>query len=226
MALIDLSQPYRDGMFSQRLFPPVRVRRCVSIEERGVNVTALDVCVHHGTHIDAPLHFIPDGRSAIELGLSEVSGPAVCLQVRRAGGEAISAADLEEQAQDVRPGGIVLIDTGWGRYFHEDHARYEIHPYLGEDAAAWLVERGAKMVCLDVPTPDMPEPLRPAGFDWPVHHRLLGSGTLIAEHLNRLELVAGQRFRLFAFPLPIEGADGSPTRIVAEVADLAGSPGR
>ena len=39
--LVDLSQPYRDGMFSQRLFPPVRVQRCIRIEERGLNVTEL-----------------------------------------------------------------------------------------------------------------------------------------------------------------------------------------
>jgi arylformamidase len=217
MPLIDLSQAYRHGMFTQRLFPPVKVTRCVAIEDRGVNVTCLDVCVHHGTHLDAPLHFIPDGRSAAELELSEVCGDAVGLQVHRAGGEAITAADLEDQEQQVRPGDVVLIDTGWGRYFHEDHARYELHPYLGEDAAGWLVERGVKLVCIDVPTPDLPEPLRDAGFDWPVHHHLLGHGTLIAEHLNRLDLVAGRRFRVFAFPLPIAGADGSPARIVADL---------
>lgn len=219
MALIDLSQSYRDGMFSQRLFPEVSVTRCLSIEECGLNVTRLDVCVHHGTHIDAPLHFLREGRSVAELGLDEVSGPAVGLQVRKGGGEAITPADLEDQEHEVSRGDIVLIDTGWGRYFHEDHDSYQVHPYLDLDAAGWLAERDVKMVCLDVPTPDVPEPLRAEGFDWPVHHLLLGHGTLIAEHLARLDTVAGRRFRLFAFPLPIAGADGSPVRIVAELTD-------
>jgi arylformamidase len=215
--LIDLTQPYRDGMFSQRLFPPVKVQRCIRIEESHVNVTCLDVCVHHGTHIDAPLHFIPDGRSADQLTLEEVSGPAVGLEVKRGPGEEISARDLEAQKQRVERGDIVFIHTGWGPYFTADTERYELHPYLGVDAAEWLLERQVKLVALDVPTPDMPEPVRKPGFDWPVHHLLLGGGTLIAEHLNHLELVAGLRFRAFAFPLPIVGADGSPVRFVAEV---------
>lgn len=219
MPLIDLTQPYRDGMFSQRLFPPVCVRRCVSIDEKGLNVTALDVCVHHGTHIDAPLHFVAGGRSVADLDLSEVSGPAVGLQVRTGGGGAVTAVDLERQEQEVLPGDIVVLDTGWGRHFHEDHERYQVHPYLDETAAEWLTDRRVKMICVDTPTPDLPEPLRGSTFDWPVHHQLLERGTLIAEHLNRLELVAGRRFRLFAFPLPIETADGSPARIVADVDD-------
>jgi kynurenine formamidase len=217
MALVDLTQPYRDGMFSQKLFPPVRVSRCVKHEERGVNVTCLEICVHHGTHIDAPRHFVAEGRDIASLALDEVSGPAVGLAVSRGPGEAITAADLEAQDQAVEVGDIVFISTGWAAYFHSDPKQYEVHPYLADEAAAWLRERRVKLVGLDVPTPDMPEPVRPAGFNWPVHHLLLGGGTLIAEHVNRLDLVAGRRFRAFAFPLPIAGSDGSPVRLVAEL---------
>jgi len=206
-------------MFSQRLFPPVKVTRCRTIEDDGLNVTELRVCVHHGTHVDAPVHFIPGGRSASDLALEDVSGDAVGLQVRRGAGEAITVTDLENQDQRVMPGDIVVIDTGWGKHFYGDPITYQVHPYLSEDAAGWLAERDVKMVCVDIPTPDMPEPLRDPGFDWPVHHLLLGRGTLIAEHLNSLHLVAGRRFRLFALPLPIVGADGSPARIVGELTD-------
>jgi arylformamidase len=217
MALIDLTQQYRDGMFSQRLFPPVKVERCIRIEEGRLNVTCLDVCVHHGTHIDAPLHFVPGGRAAHELTLEEVCGPAVGLEVRRGPAEEIGVRDLEAQSVRVEKGDIVFIHTGWGSYFTTDTERYQLHPYLGTDAAEWLLERQVKLVALDVPTPDMPEPVRKPGFNWPVHHLLLEGGTLIAEHLNHLDRVAGRRFRAFAFPLPIVGSDGSPVRFVAEV---------
>lgn len=217
MTLVDLTQTLRDGMFSQRLFPPVRVERCVRIEDRGLNVTKLDVCVHHGTHLDAPRHFIADGPSVETLPLDAVSGPAVGLSVSRGPGEAVTADDLEAAGRDVRAGDIVLLHTGWGEWFATDPERYQVHPYLSEDAAQWLVERHIKLLAVDLPTPDMPEPVRPAGFDWPVHHLLLGSGVLIAEHLAHLDRIAGQRVRAFAFPLPIAGADGSPVRFVAEV---------
>lgn len=217
MALVDLTQTYRDGMFSQKLFPPVRVTRCIKIEESRVNVTCLDVCVHHGTHIDAPRHFVPDGRTVDELALEEVSGRAVALSVQREAGEAITIADLEDQPRSVEAGDMIFIHSGWGAYFHADPERYSVHPYLAEDAVDWLREREVKMLAVDFPSPDMPEPLREPGFNWPVHHGLLEAGILIAEHVANLDQVAGHRFRAFAFPLPIAGSDGSPVRMVAEV---------
>jgi kynurenine formamidase len=215
--LLDLSQPFRDGMFSQKLFPPVKVERCVRIEERGVNVTCTSSAVHAGTHVDAPCHFVPGGRSADQIDLSEVSGPAVAWGVDRGAGEEITVADLEAATPAAERGDIVFIRTGWDVHFHGDHERYHHHPYLSQDAAGWLVERGVKLVAMDIATPDMPEAVRPPGFDWPVHHLLLGAGVLIAEHLNRLDSVVGRRFRAYAFPIPIVGSDGAPARIVAEV---------
>ncbi len=217
MALIDLSQPYRDGMFSQRLFPPVVVERCVHYEERGVNVTRISAAVHAGTHVDAPVHFVPAGLSAAGLDLDRVHGAAVCLEVERRGGEEISPADLEAGGPPPERGDIVFIRTGWDVHFAGDHERYHVHPYLSLEAAGWLLERAVKLVAVDVATPDRPEALREGPFAWPVHHLLLEGGVLIAEHLANLDRVAGRRFRAFALPIPIVGADGAPARIVAEV---------
>jgi arylformamidase len=216
--LIDLSQPYRDGMFSQKLFPPIKVERCIRIDERGVNVTCWSAAVHAGTHVDAPLHFIPDGPAIDGIDLERLHGPAVCLEVERGGNQEITVADLEAGGPSPEPGDLVFIRTGWDRWFHTDHDRYHDHPYLSLEAARWLVERRVKLVALDVATPDIPERgRRPPGFDWPVHHLLLGAGVLIAEHLANLDRVAGRRFRAFALPIPIVGSDGAPARIVAEM---------
>ena len=217
MTLVDLSQPYRDRMFSQRLFPPVRVERCIRHEDRGVNVTCLTAAVHAGTHVDAPRHFIPGGPSIDQIDLAQVSGPAVCWDVERGADEAITVADLEACRPRAEAGDLVFVHTGWDVHFAGDHDAYNHHPYLSVEAADWLLQRRVKMICLDVATPDMPEAVRQAGFDWPVHHRLLGAGVLIAEHLAHLELVAGRRFRALALPIPIVGSDGAPARIVAEL---------
>jgi kynurenine formamidase len=204
-------------MFAQKLFPPVVVERCIRYEERGVNVTCLSASVHAGTHVDAPCHFVPGAPSAERLDLEQVSGTAVGWAVDRRGGEEITVGDLESNRPAAEPGDLVFIRTGWDVHFHGDHAAYHLHPYLSLEAAGWLVERRVKLVALDVATPDMPEAVRSPGFDWPVHHRLLGAGVLVAEHLAHLERVAGRRFRALALPIPIVGADGAPARIVAEV---------
>jgi kynurenine formamidase len=74
-------------------------------------------------------------------------------------------------------------------------SRYHLHPYLSLEAAPrWLVDRGVKLLALAVATPDMPGVIRAPGFDWPIHHLLLGAGC-VAENLNRFDQVVGKRFR-------------------------------
>lgn len=216
MPLVDLSQTFRHGMFSQKLFPPIQVQRCIRYEDRGVNVTCTSSAVHAGTHVDAPCHFVPDGLSIDQLDLTRVSGPAVCWRVESRPDEEISVDQLERCRPAIEPGDIVFLHTGWDMHFRDDHDAYNHHPYLSSDAAEWLVEQRVEMLAIDAPTPDMPEVIRGAGFNWPVHHLLLGAGVLIAENLAHLELVSGRRFRALALPIPIAGSDGAPARIVAE----------
>jgi kynurenine formamidase len=109
-----------------------------------------------------------------------------------------------------------FIATRWGRHFAENPSRYAIHPYLAVEVAEWLVDHRAKLIGIDVPTPDLPEPLRRVGFDWLSRHMLPGNGTLIAGHLNRLDSIVGRRFGAFALPLAIVGAEGSPARVASE----------
>lgn len=71
------------------------------------------------------------------------------------------------------------------------------------------------MVGVDCFSADLPMPLRPKGFGWPVHHLLLGHGILIAENLANLTSVAGRKLLIGAFPLKIKGGDGAPARIFA-----------
>ena len=62
-------------------------------------------------------------------------------------------------------------------------------------------------------------PHRPHGFDWPVHHVLLGHGVLIAEHLTNLRPLAGRRIEAMFLALAIEGSDGGPARVIARALD-------
>lgn len=219
MPLVDLTQPFSDGMFSLSTLPRITVERVKSIPKNGFNVTCLHCAVHSGTHIDAPNHFIADGCDAAEIPLDNVCGAAVCLDVPCEPRHEITIGDLERanKQAEIQRGDIVLVHTGFGKFFTADPQRYHHHPFLSPDAAEWFVGRGVKMVAFDIPTPDRPVELRPAGYDFPAHKILLGKNVLIAEHLANLEKVAGKRFRSFAFPLPIETADGSPVRFVAEL---------
>src|SRR5262249_19122520 len=145
MSLVDLTQPFSDGMFHNRRFPRPSVKRTLTIDENGLNVTCAEFAVHTGTHIDAPRHFLSDGRTIEQLPLELTQGTAVGWTVQCGPGEAIEVADLEANTPHAEPGDVVTVHTGWGR-FYDDHERYRDHPYLSTDAAEWLVERGVKLV--------------------------------------------------------------------------------
>ena len=89
----------------------------------------------------------------------------------------------------------VLLHTGWDRYWGDDEA--DAHPYLGEDAAAGFVARGATLVGTDALNVDAT-----AGGTIHAHAALLAADVLIVENLTDLgALAAGRPFRCAFVPL-------------------------
>ncbi len=122
---------------------------------------------------------------------------------------------LRDQKVTVEKGDVVLLRTGWGRYY-EDARRYlsETHcPGIAIEGARWLSSRGifaagSDTVALELlPNPAMP-----------VHvHLLVESGIHIIEVLN-LEEIARDRAYTFVFmaaPLKVRGGTGAPVRPLA-----------
>ena len=135
----------------------------------------------------------------------------------------ITGAHLEQTAKaqgvEVRPGDSLLIRTGWGQYFARDNAKFlgEQSPGPGQDAARWIIERKVRLAGNDTATFEK----RPAAYGkelFSVHMMLLAdSGIYIMESAN-LEPLGDARVGvalLVVTPLKIEGATGSPLRVLA-----------
>jgi kynurenine formamidase len=135
----------------------------------------------------------------------------------------ITGAHLEQTAKaqgvEVRPGDSLLIRTGWGQYFARDNAKFlcEQSPGPGQDAARWIIERKVRLAGNDTATFEK----RPAAYGkelFSVHMMLLAdSGIYIMENTN-LEPLGDARVGvalLVVTPLKIEGATGSPLRVLA-----------
>jgi kynurenine formamidase len=177
------------------------------------NLQQLHVLTHHGTHVDAPFHFLPDGATIDQLELDRLGGVGVVLDVPRAALAAIGAAELAEARPSIRAGDMVLVRTGWSA--HYEAGAYMRGPFLTPAAASYLLQRRIKLLGVDLISPDEPPHAgRAADFDYPVHRLLLGAGVPIVENLN-LESVRGRRCDVLALPIRIEGADGGPARVVA-----------
>ena len=214
---IDLSHRITEELSRIPSFPQPKIHRIWEIPGHPANVTEVQMVVHHGTHLDAPRHFIADGPAMDEVPLERLYGPGVVWRFDKGDDGVIDVADLERATPRLRPGDIVLLDTG--RAAHINTNRYLRHASLTGEAAAWLVKQGAKLVGIDAATPDLPPGNRPADFAFPVHYTLLSRGILIAEHVTNLAALAGKRAEIMFLGLNIAGSDGAPVRPVARVID-------
>jgi len=135
----------------------------------------------------------------------------------------ITGAHLEQTAKaqgvEVRPGDSLLIRTGWGQYFGKDNAKFlgEQSPGPGQDAARWIIDRKVRLAGNDTATFEK----RPAAYGkelFSVHMMLLvDNGIYIMENAN-LEPLGDAKVGvalLVVTPLKIEGATGSPLRVLA-----------
>lgn len=216
MTYIDLSHPLWPGMPKIPVLPEVERHQIASIADgAALNISAITLALHVGTHIDAPSHAVDGGRSIDELPVERFSGSAVVTRVDRKPGEQITVDDVLAGGPAPEPGEFLLVATGWSTKFESPD--YGDHPSLSPELAEWAVERGIPFLGVDLITPDLPVHRRPAGFDYPVHRTLLGNDVLIAENLTGLEPLGGRRVRLLAFPLAVRGGDAGPARIVAEI---------
>lgn len=216
MEMVDLSRVIFDGMPKIPALPDVHVKKFFSLDKgHPLNVTELSLPCHAGTHVDAPIHIVPGGKSIEELPLEAFVGGGAVIAVKKDGGQEITAKDLEHSGVAVGRGDILMLYTGWDEKF--ESPEYNMHPYLSVDAAEWMVQKQIKMLGVDCITVDLPTPLRPKGFDFPVHKTLLGNGVLIAENVTNLGSIVGKKTRIMAFPLRVKGSDAGHARIVAEI---------
>ncbi|MDD5220760.1 MAG: cyclase family protein [Candidatus Bipolaricaulis sp.] len=157
--------------------------------------------LHLGTHIDAPLHFIPGGADVAGLGLALRPAVVVRTREREVPPSALPVVSLRDCA--------VLFDTGW-TIDAESRAYFEGFPYLSLETAAELVDRGAAVVGIDSPSVDPADSVMKCA----AHRALLSAGIPIVEGLCNLDRIPREVGPLWfaAFPLKIDGAEGSPVR--------------
>ena len=189
MRLIDISQE----LFSCRVYPgdPAPEMQELLRMERGeiCNLSALSLCAHNGTHIDAPFHFIRDGKTVDELGLEPFVGD--CFVARREG--ELSAADAENILREAEK--------------QNAERRILIAGKATVTAEAARVFAQAGILLLGNESQSVGPEESPAE----VHRILLGRGVVLLEGLVLAGAAEG-RYLLSAAPLNLGGLDGAPCR--------------
>jgi len=210
---LDLSHQLDEAMPRAAVFPPPRFRRLRCLPADPHNATEFSMVVHTGTHLDAPRHFFADGPAFHEIPLSRLHGPGVVWRLDCERDSTIEPAQLAAARPALQAGDILALDTGWTAHLGTE--AYEHHPSLSPAAAEWLLEQRVKLLAVDFATPDLALHRRSPGFNWPVHHLLLGGGVLICEHLRGHAPLVSRRAEFVFNALNIEGSDGAPARVLA-----------
>ena len=187
--IIDISQE----VFTCKVFPgdPAPVRSILSSVENGevCNLTAISMCAHNGTHVDAPFHFVQDGKTIDRIPLDCFVGP--CWVSRHDGlvtGK--DAAAILGKAHNENADKRILI-AGKATVTEEAAIVFADH-------GVWLVGNESQTVGPE----DAPKR---------VHEILLGSGAVLLEGIV-LTGVAEGKYALHAAPLNLGGSDGAPCR--------------
>jgi kynurenine formamidase len=214
----DLSHTIQAGLITYKGLPAPLVCDFLSREaSRKVytggtefQIGRIEMVTNTGTYIDCPFHRYADGKDTSQVPLERFVGlSGLLVQVPWQQQLAIDSRYFD--GLDVQ-GKAVLVHTGWSAHFGTD-AYFENHPFLTEDAALLLRDRGAVLVGVDSHNIDDTR----AANSRPVHTLLLRQEILVVEHLRGLEQLAGRDFRFNAVPPKFKGVGTFPVRAYAEL---------
>ncbi len=185
--------------------PNLLIERVKKIEAGdGCNVTRLGMGVHTATHIDAPYHFVADGRKMDQLDLSLLMGSAQVVWVE-SDGPVISRRRLMEAAI---PEGCtrLLLKTANSEFWnHPEQGFREDFAALSADGACCLVERGIQLVGIDYLS------IAPFHDSTAPHLVLLQNNVIVIEGLDLRNVEPGD-YELICLPLKLMNAEGAPAR--------------
>lgn len=209
MFVLDLSHTLETGMQIYPGDPEVAISKGLVHQEEYCHVDRLNIGSHSGTHIDAPYHFLEDGRRIDQFPADYFIGRGVVISLpEKKGNEPIAMSELIPWEEQLKKGTIALLCTGWDAYF--GLPEYLSHPYLSREAAEFLVACGVKIVGTDALNIDSS-----INGEFPAHDVLLSREVLIVENLKGLGEIPDKHSGLFSFlPLKIKNSDGSPVRAV------------
>lgn len=198
MKIYDISQE----VFGCQVYPgdPTPKKRVISSMEKGdlYNLTAFSMCAHNGTHIDAPFHFIKDGKTVDSVSLDTFIGMAYVAEYN----EIVSADDATEILEKAK------------KQNSEAAKRILIKGDAEVSAEAAKVFAESNILLLG----NESQTVGPENAPMEVHLILLGAGAVLLEGIRLAEVSEGVYF-LNAAPLNLSGADGSPCRAILIAAE-------
>jgi arylformamidase len=197
------------GIPSGKPIPPPQVFRLFDVEKGDrVTMSRIEMSSHDGTHVDAPLHFIPGGATIDTMPFETTLGPCRVIEIKDE--KEVRVKELEPYK--IQPGERILFKTKNS----SPPGVYSVRVYTGQyvgispEAAEYLVQKKIRLVGIDYISSALSDPLENIKI---VHQTLLKNGVFILEAINLMGVPAGD-YELFCLPLRIQKGDAGPCRAI------------
>jgi kynurenine formamidase len=222
--LQDLTHVFREGFPVYTFDNPTR-RTLVTVPENGFYSQEWTFGEHSGTHMDAPGHFIEDGRRSPEITPRELLAPAVVIDISRKvddNPDAVVTVDdlrsFEHRRGRIPKGAAVFMYSGWESRVGSQEAYRNAgpdgtyhFPGFGIDALEWLLAF-RRITCIGVDTLSLDFG---ASTTFDVHLTLLGADKYGIENLANLKRIPSRGATVFVGLIPWEEGSGGPCRVIA-----------
>jgi kynurenine formamidase len=214
MKIIDLTLTISDKIPTFPDSPKPHFIEWETIPNDGYNLELLFLSSHTGTHIDAPFHFVKNGKKIHEILPERLVNEAILIRVRKKAKQPISKTDIQKFEQKngkIENGSTVIFYTEWQKNLNKEFY-FTKNPGLSVSAAKYLASKKINMVGIDSPSIDLGTDLK-----FSVHHVLAKNNILIVENLANLNKIKSNKFHLITSPLKLKNTTGSPIRAFAFV---------
>jgi arylformamidase len=171
-----------------------------------VTMSRLEIDSHDGTHIDAPLHFIPGGMTIDNMPIETTNGPCRVIEIKDE--KDITVKELEPYK--IKAGERILFKTKNSPHVYDVGVFEDVWVALTPESANYLVEKKIRIVGLDYLTVAHREP---TGDIKKVHEAFLKNGIFILEAIN-LDGVPAGNYEMMCLPIRIENGDAGPCRVI------------
>jgi arylformamidase len=199
----DITVPVTNGMLHWPGDPDVEIKQIAEFSKDGVNISGISFGLHTGTHMDAPLHFIDKGDDISSVPPEILIGKTKVIDIENP--EFIGRKELEGKGLNNYERVLFRTRNSDEEWFRQDFKKDYV--FLDEGGAEYLVSIGVKVIGIDYLSIGQFKNGRET------HRILLRSGIWIIEGLYLKDVPEGE-YTMYALPLKIEGADGSPVRVV------------
>lgn len=207
MSFIDLSHSLKNDFPAYPGDPEFSLKQIFEDEE--YFLSKLECSMHTGTHIDAPLHYMENGKTVNEIELDSLIGPCDVLKLNCLNdtmnndsttpedflkNKEIKIEDVEIPEKGLEK--IIILKTMWCDYFDSDDYFHK-NPYLSMEFAEFIIENGVQTLAMDTSSPDK-------FGNSQIHKILLENNVNIIENLTNTRLLTKNKYNAYFIPLNIE----------------------